>query len=395
MIPRRRVQLSAEDAAALQRALSAPEKGGAAAIAAWEAAIAAVAGTPHAVAVSSGRTGMRQIFEHLGIGEGDEVIVPAYTLGELIPLIQALGAAVVPADVDPRTFNVTADAVAGRITPRTRAILALHAFGMPADMPAIIEAASARNIPVIEDCAHAFGSMLNNRAAGSYGYAGFFSFETTKPVNTFGGGAVVTSDPALAAYIRSQDAGSYAPEIVAQKLRAIRTEQRLFDSGLARVPLLLFALPGVKTAMARAYRLVQHATPPTVRYSPLQARLGLEGLATLRDRIRRREDIAARYRALLRPEIHIQEALPSSVSTWYFLVATLPRQAAPVRMRMLLKGIDAGVGGEIADDCARMLGFSECPNAAHVFANAIALPIFESLHDAEIECVAHALNRLV
>lgn len=395
MIPRRHVEISAEEAAALQRALSAPEEGGAAAIAAWEAAIAAASGMPHAIAVSSGRTGMRRIFEHLGIGEGDEVIVPAYTLGELIPLIQGLGAAVVPADVDPGTFNVTADAISSRITPRTRAILALHAFGMPADMPAIVEAASARNIPVIEDCAHAFGSMLNNRAAGSFGYAGFFSFETTKPVNTFGGGAVITSDPALAAYIRSQDAGSYAPEIIAQKLRAIRSEQRLFDSGLARVPLLLLALPGVKAVMARAYRLVQHATPPTVRYSPLQARMGLDSLATLRDRMRRRADIAAQYRALLHPEIRVQEALPGSVSTWYFLVATLPRPAAPVRLRMLLRGIDAGVGGEIADDCARMLDCGDCPNTGRTFTNAIALPMFESLHEPDVERVARTLNRLI
>lgn len=366
------------------------------AIDSFETAVAAKAGVPHAVAVSSGRQAMLHIFEHLGIRPGSEVIVPAYTLGDLIPLIQGLGARAVPADVDLSTFNVTADSIARRITPQTSAILVLHAFGAPADMSAILEVADSEGIPVIEDCAHSLGATLNSRQTGSFGAAGFFSFEITKPVNTWGGGMVVTRDPALALHVRERRRhGKADPEFLRKKIASVRAEQRMFETGAAFLPLSLLAFPGISNVVSALYRRVQHTAPQALRYLPWQAELGLKKLASLDERIARRTTLARTYRELLRPEIQTQALLSGATSTWYFHVAVLPVPARPVRLRLLLKGIDAGIESEIADDCAAPLGYRDCPNAADLCKRAIVLPLYDEMTIEQVARVARALNRLI
>lgn len=395
MIPRRWVPVSPgewEDVEKRLESSSVPEE----AINEWEAAIASYTAMPHAAAVSSGRQGMLCILEHLGIGPNDEVIVPAYTLGELLPLIQGLGATPVPVDVTTDTFNVTADAIAPRITTRTRAILVLHAFGAPADMPPILALAGSRHIPVIEDCAHSLGATLNGRQAGSFGYAGFFSFEPTKPVNTFGGGMVVTRDEALARHVRErQRAGRAASDFLLAKLKTVRTEQRMFQTRAAYVPLTLLAFPVIRSLMKRLYRRVQPAPPQTLRYLPLQAEMGLRTLPMLQERLDRRNALAAAYRAALRPEIRTQTLSAGARSTWYFYVVQLPRRVRWPRLQLLIKGIDAGIESEIADDCAALLGQRDCPNAASLYVSAMALPMYDHMTPAQVQRVASAINDAV
>lgn len=362
----------------------------------WEEVIAEATGVPHAAAVSSGRRGMTLIFEHLGLREGDEVIVPAYTLGDLIPLIQQFGAKAVPADIELESLNVSAQAIEQRIGPRTKAILALHAFGMPCGIDQILNLARSRGVPVIEDGAHALGARFKGQPVGSFGYAGFFSFEVTKPVNTFGGGMVVTRDAALAEHIHQRtahDANNLTS--VVQKARSARTEQRLFQSNLAFPFLYLLATPALRNAANRLYRRAQYVPASVNRYAELQAELGLAKWESLAERIAGRARAAELYRSLLRPEIRTQQIPSGGESTWYFFMALLPAPAAPIRKRLLWRGIDAGIEGEIADDTAAMLGYDDCPNARQAYRRAMALPMHDDISEASVERVARALNALI
>jgi len=394
MIPRRWVEMAPGERDCLEN-LAAGSSGNEAVIAEWERAVARFTGLPHAAVASSGRQGMLTILNQLGVGPNHEVIVPAYTLGDLLPLIQGLGARPVPADINLDTFNVTAETITPRITSRTRAILALHAFGAPADMPAILDAADKRRIPVIEDCAHSLGATLAGKQTGTFGHAGFFSFEYNKPVNTWGGGMVVTRDAALAESLRERQRGGMSdPAFLKTKIKGMQTEQRMFQTGAAFVPLLLFALPGVRGVMARAYRRMQRTPPPRLRYLPVQAEIGIAKLSTLPERLAARETAAKAYCDLLHPDIRPQRLLPGATSTWYFFVVRLPRSAQIPRIGLLLNGIDAGIEHEIADDCAAILDDAGCPNAAQMYRTAVALPMFDSITPEQIQKVARIINKM-
>jgi perosamine synthetase len=372
------------------------EEGSQEAVTAWEAAIADYVGMPAAAAVSSGRQGMVLILEHLGIGQGDEVIIPAYTLKDLAVLIQKLGARPVPADISPDTLNVTPQAIRARLNSRTKAVIALHAFGVPCPIEEVVAVAKEREIPVIEDCAHALGASVGGRQVGTFGEAAFFSFEATKPVNTFGGGMVVSRDDALLEKVRAHNArGADDSGPFEKKTRAARTERLLFATKLAFPFLYLLATPQLRRPVERAYRSVLHAPPKKVRYLPAQAKLGLRKLPSLAERIRQRRRQADLLAGLLRPDIDVQRVESDCTTTWYFFVALLPCEASKVRKGLLMRGIDAGIEDEIADNCARLLEDHQCPNVHGVYSRAIVLPLHEGLSDPDIEKLARTLNALV
>lgn len=365
-------------------------------VSALEKEIAKRVGVENAAAVSSGRQGLRMILDYLAPTEGDEVIVPAYTLGALLPLLQDHGLRAVPADIDPATLNVDPATVQQRMTDRTRVVLALHTFGCPCEIDQLQEICRRRGVFLIEDCAHSFGASLNGCQTGSFGEAGFFSFEATKPLNTYGGGMIVTREEALVEAARAKSE-SYHTDTRAflKKVRSVRVERLLFASGLAMPILLLLATPALRRCMERLYRVFQSVPPSDLRYLPVQASLGLKKLSSLDSRIAERQKTADLYRSLLKPSIRMQQVPENASSTWYFVVAVLPTDAAPIRRKMLLRGIDAGVGNEIADNCARLLGFTDCPVADRVSASAIALPIYDGIPDSSVRKVASVLNRLV
>jgi len=365
-------------------------------VARYEQAIAAYTGAPHAAAISSGRRGMRMIFEHLGVGAGDEVIVPAYTLDALIPLIQDLGAIPVTADADLRTMNMTCESFERAITPRTRAVLVLHAFGAPAPMTDIVALAESRGIAVVEDCAHALGARHRGRHLGTLGYAGFYSFEPTKPINTYGGGIVVSADDALITKVRAYNAS--LPEELGTfvtKAKTVQREQLLFRSGLAFPILAALSTPGIRGPVNRLYRSRQSVPSAAACYSRIQAHLGLKKLDTLPARLERRNALAAIYRGVLEPAIPVQQIAEGDESTWYFLTATLPRPAKNVRARLLWSGVDAAVEEEIMDDCAAMLGQPCAPHAAALFLQNLALPLYDGMDEAAARRAANTLNRLI
>ncbi|HQN19310.1 MAG TPA: DegT/DnrJ/EryC1/StrS family aminotransferase, partial [Syntrophobacteraceae bacterium] len=165
-------------------------------VAAFESAFAARHGVKHALATTSCTTALHIILVALGIGPGDEVIVPAFTWVATANVVVHCGATPVLVDVDRSTYNILPEQVRVRVTERTRAIIAVHLFGLCADIDRI--ASCAPGIPIIEDAACASGGAYKGRSAGSLGLAGAFSFHPRKTITTGEGGMVTTNDGKLA-----------------------------------------------------------------------------------------------------------------------------------------------------------------------------------------------------
>jgi dTDP-4-amino-4,6-dideoxygalactose transaminase len=156
-------------------------------------------GVKHALAVNSGTAALELAIKALGVGPGDEVIVPAYTFIASATCVLEMEGAVIFADIDPDTHNLSPASVARLITPRTKAIIAVHFGGNPADIPALerVVAQSGRKIPILEDAAHAHGMIYRGKPAGKHGIAAEFSYQSTKNVASGEGGALVTDNTEL------------------------------------------------------------------------------------------------------------------------------------------------------------------------------------------------------
>jgi dTDP-4-amino-4,6-dideoxygalactose transaminase len=159
-------------------------------------------GTKHAIAVNSCTAALHLTSLALGIGEGDEVIVPTLTFAATANAPLFCGATPVFADIDEETFNISPRDILKRITKNTKAIIVVHYAGQPCDMDKIIQIAKDHKLFVIEDCAHSLGASYLGKQTGSIGHAGCFSFYPTKNITTLEGGMVTTDDGDLAQRIR-------------------------------------------------------------------------------------------------------------------------------------------------------------------------------------------------
>ena len=171
-------------------------------VAEFEEAVRARVGAAHAFAVTSATTALHLSLAALGVGPGDEVLVADFTFPATANVVVQQGATPVLVDVDITTFGMQATDLERRITARSRAILPVHPFGLPADMDPIMEVAARHGLPVIEDAACALGASYHDRPTGAIGLAGCFSFHPRKSITTGEGGMITTSDEALAERIR-------------------------------------------------------------------------------------------------------------------------------------------------------------------------------------------------
>jgi len=173
-------------------------------VAAFEEEWARYVGAKHAIGVSNGLDALRMALLAAGVGPGDEVITAANTYIATALAITSVGAKPVLVEPDEATSNVEADAMARAITPRTRALMPVHLYGLPARMGPILELAREKGLTVIEDAAQAHGARVDGRVAGSLGQLGCFSMYPGKNLGCYGdGGAVVTNDDAMATKIKS------------------------------------------------------------------------------------------------------------------------------------------------------------------------------------------------
>lgn len=167
-------------------------------IPAFEREFSSYLGGGHAIAVANGTVALQLGLTTLGIGRGDEVIVPNFTFGASINAIIHAGATPVLADVDPDTWTIDLDELSKLITPRTKAVMPVHIYGQPARLDEIMEIASERGIFVIEDCAESLGATYKNRRVGLAGDCSCFSFFANKSITTGEGGMVVFKDAEMA-----------------------------------------------------------------------------------------------------------------------------------------------------------------------------------------------------
>lgn len=163
----------------------------------FEREFAAATGSSFALAVTNGTAALHSAYFAVGVGPGTEVLVPAYTWHATATPVLQCGAVPVFCDIDPLTLTIDVEDLTRRITPRTRAVCAVHMWGSPAEMDRIVEVARRNNLAVIEDCSHAHGARYDGRPVGSWGDVGCFSLHASKPVAAGEAGIAVTDDPVL------------------------------------------------------------------------------------------------------------------------------------------------------------------------------------------------------
>ncbi len=271
------------------------------AITEYERAFARRIGVRYALSFSAGRVGLYGLLRALGIGPGDEVLLQVPTHIVVANAVRYAGARPVYVDCRLETCNMDLEQAERQITPRTRAIILQHTFGIPADLDTALGLARRHKIEVIEDCVHALGARYGGRPVGSYGRAAFFSTEETKTISSTMGGMVVTDDPDLASRIQAfqascawPPAGLTARYLLKFILYHLLTEphvhrytRALYESLGRRQP-----LPGPTTGEEqRGARPVHYER----RLSNAQAALALRQLLRLDGNLAHRRKIAAVY----------------------------------------------------------------------------------------------------
>ncbi len=268
---------------------------------AFEAEFARYCGTRYAIGVGNGLDALHLILRGYGIGPGDEVIVPAHTFIATWLAVTHAGATPVPVEVDPATCNLDPARIERAVTPRTRAILPVHLYGLPAAMTEIREIADRHGLKLIEDAAQAHGARDHGRPAGSLGDAAAFSFYPGKNLGALGdGGAVTTNDPALAEQVRMlRNYGSkqkYVHQLPGVNSRLdelqaayLRVKLRVLDAWNARRAAVAaryaeglvgtgLTLPVVPAGMVPSWHIYVARSPSR---DALQARLAAAGIGTL------------------------------------------------------------------------------------------------------------------
>jgi dTDP-4-amino-4,6-dideoxygalactose transaminase len=316
----------------------------------FEELLAAAAGADHAVAVSSGTAALHVAVLALGIGEGDEVLVPAYTFPATANVVALAGGRPVLVDVDPVTMNIDPEDAARRVTPRTKAVLAVHLFGRPARLEEL------PGLTLIEDAAGALGATHRGRPCGGLGAAGCFSFHPRKIVTTGEGGAVTTDDAALAERMRSLRHHGWSP-----------------SDSYVDMP-----------EGAFNYRL-----------SDVLCALGIPQLRRLEELLAARERVAAGYAERL---AHLDVLLPDADpgdrhGLQAYVIQVDDRDEVMASLRA--QDIQCQIGTYALHRLGAYRDQGPFPGADSVFERALALPLHTRLTDAELDRIAAALDIVV
>ena len=370
----------------------------------FEEAFARRLGGGHAMSASHGRMAAYYILKALDLPQGSEVVFPALTFWVVPEMARILGLKVVFADVDPVTFNMRPEALARVLTPRTRAVVPTHIYGLPCDMDEILAIARARGLRVVEDCAHALGASYRGCPTGALGDAALFSFQVLKPLNTCGGGMAFTRDPALAARLSALARAEPWPaeEAVLKRIRLGKLERALMrPSGfsLTIFPVLwaasfFHARPDVylweKIRPLRPF-------PPgyEARYTNVQASLGLEGLERLDGWTAATREHALFMSAELGslPGVEAPPSPSDRVHVYYQYPLYVPERDRVVR-RCLRAGLDLEY--HHMDVCSELLLFgdsrTEAPGARRT-ADALQVPVHSGLSGEQLRLVARRMRR--
>jgi len=373
-------------------------------IAAFEQAFGARLGAGHAVAASHGRMALYFILKALQLPAGSEVIVPALTTWTIPEMVRVAGLKVRFADVDPDTSLIDPASVRRAITDRTRAIVVSHLYGLPCDMDAMLDLAAGRRLAVIEDCCHALGATYRDRPAGSLGDAAFFSFQTWKPLNCYGGGMAVLRDAAAAARVRRQVEGLPWPheKRVANRLLFGRLQRAISRPGafaFTGYPLLwLSSFAGRRThglSWESPRRLEPLREEHLERFSNVQAAVGLAGLELLEVWTAATRSHAHALNVALAdvPGVRVPVELPERTHAYHQYCLHVEHRDALVA-RCVRRGID--IERARVDVCPRLdLFFGErtpTPGADHA-EQAVQIPVYASLTDVQVRRIAKVVRK--
>ncbi|WP_433555421.1 DegT/DnrJ/EryC1/StrS family aminotransferase [Pseudonocardia xinjiangensis] len=334
-------------------------------VAEFEKEFAASVGAAHGVATSSCTTALHLALHVLGIGPGDEVIVPSLSFIATANAVRYCGAVPVFADVDPLTGNLTPDTITAVRTPQTRAVLVVHQAGVPADIPAI--RAACGEIPVVEDAACAAGSTLGGKPVGHGALMAAWSFHPRKLLTTGEGGMITTDDADQAARLR-----------------------RLREHGMS-------VSAADRHAGGRNVMEEYGETAFNYRLTDMQAAMGLVQLRRLPAIVAHRRERADRYRALLAPlglrTVRDPDNATSNVQSFW---VELPEAAPPVS-EVLTALAEAGVSARRGIMAAHLEPayaghpHGPLPVTEHLTARTLILPLHHELSDADQDLVVSAL----
>jgi perosamine synthetase len=357
-------RLGPEAVQAVERVLSSGHLTMGPRVAEFEEAVARYVGVPHAIAVSSGTAALQIAISALGVGAGDEVIIPDFTHPATGNAVLACGAALRLVDVRPDTFAIDVDAVEGAWTSRTKMIIAVDPFGLPADYGALEALARERDVVLLADAACSIGATVGNRRAGALGDAACFSFHPRKIVTTGEGGMVLTSSTAAA-----------------DRLRRLRNHGAKIANGRPR-----FMEPGLN-----------------VRMGDVQAALGNVQMQHLDRTLARRAHVASRLLAGLEQVDQVAaQVVPDAVTTsWQAFVVRVDAGVDRDRVisRLAAAGVESTIGTYALHREPAFAGFDRPEHHLDVSAQladtTLALPLHPGLTDADAERVVMELARAV
>jgi len=359
MIPVARPDLDEQEVEAAARVIRSGMLASGPNVVEFEAAFSNYCRTAHAVAVNNGTAALHATLLALGIGPGEEVIVPAFTFFATASAVCMCGARPVFADVDEDTFNISIDAVQEVISQRTRAVIGVHLFGQPCAIRPLQEICGERGIPLIEDAAQAHGAMYHGKKVGGWGTAGCFSFYPTKNMTTGEGGMVTTNDPGLA-----------------EKTREI-----------------------INHGQAEKYLHVSIGY--NFRMSDISAAIGLSQLAKLDGFNSRRKENAAFYDSHIRaPGIVLPGTAPGAGHVYHQYVIRVRDECRLSRDQLAEilreKGIGTAVHYPIPLHKQPVFGecAGHCPMAEKLAGEVLSIPVHPLVTDDEREYICRCINEV-
>jgi dTDP-4-amino-4,6-dideoxygalactose transaminase len=365
-----------------------------------EAELAAYAGARHALAVGSGTSALSVSLAALGVGPGQEVIVPAYLWVAVVAAVVNQGAIPVVADIDD-TFCLDPQDVRRRITPRTSGIILVHMSGAPGDVNALRTAASERGLFLLEDCAQCAGGSVDGRSVGTFGDMGIFSFQMNKNITAGEGGAVLTNDDRL--YARAfacHDLGYARDE--SGRLRFDDPEMCLWGKGCrmdelraAVLRVQLRKLPTITGAMRRSkYRIRQVLEQfPEVKLRRIADPTGDTGCFLITTYAN--AETARRVNRMLRAEgivTHPQGISNVVMTDWglhlYYNIVSLVQRSSVDRL---------GFPWQLAENRGSAPSYAKgtCPVADSLFERSILLPIPSCLTSEDEDGIIQAFERVL
>jgi len=368
----------------------------------FEKAFAEAIGTGDAVAVPSGRAGFRFLFEGLALEPGSEVICSAFGYPIVPFLVKSLGFDLKFVDCEMQTLGMDPDGLAAVISERTGAVIATHLYGIPCQIDKIADICDANGAALIEDCAHCFGASVGSKKVGSFGVGGCFSFETSKVINTMGGGMITIRDASVAE--RAREASRKEPRnglrwlgkrLLTTSFEAAVTNPLLFNLGVYPALRLAPRGKGGEDRFASGYHGDEVSMAGKMgRYTNYQAKLGLKQMHSADKLNERRTANAERLIGQLRDQVKFQEPAGPDVAANYMLVTSLMPNLQDVAAQLLKNGVDSK--HLYMRDCSRMFKNEKAfPNAARAEKEALHLPAHPQLSDSQIDTVAATVASVV